>query len=51
MMPITAMRTMSFENVRLDLKVILLATNHAKFKAETDFLYLRKYAVLMSKTV
>gem|GEM_PF-2168039 len=40
------MRTINFENVRLDLNVIRLATNQEKLNAAC-FLYLRKYAVLL----
>jgi uncharacterized protein YbbC (DUF1343 family) len=46
-----AMRTINFENVRFDLNVMRLATNQAKFNANRDFLYLRKYALLTLKLV
>ena len=43
-----AIRTMSFENVRVDLNVIRLAMKDAKLNAGM-FLYLRKYALLQLK--
>ncbi len=47
-MPTIAIRTMSFENVRVDLNVIRLAMKDAKLNAGM-FLYLRKYALLQLK--
>ena len=47
-MPTIAIRTMSFENVRVDLNVMRPAMKDAKLNAGM-FLYLRKYALLRLK--
>ena len=44
-MPTMAIRTINFENVRVDLNVMRPAINDAKLNAGM-FLYLRKYAFL-----
>jgi hypothetical protein len=47
-MPTMAIRTISFEKVRVDLNVMRLAIKDAKLNAGM-FLYLRKYALLTLK--